>query len=74
MTSPGERLPFGFARRFGVLLDTSTQPASLLIRSDTPLTVLAEVQRRAGVEVHVQRVPDAHFNERLTHKIGRAHV
>ena len=47
MSLPPVRLPYSFARRFGVLLDTSTQPASLLIRSDTPLTVLAEVQRWA---------------------------
>ncbi|MQT43332.1 MULTISPECIES: type II secretion system ATPase GspE [unclassified Pseudomonas] len=66
MSLPPVRLPYSFARRFGVLLDTSTQPASLLIRSDTPLTVLAEVQRWAGVDVQLQRLPDALFSERLT--------
>ena len=67
MSQPPARLPYSFARRFGVLLDTSTKPASLLIRSDTPLTVLAEVRRWAGVEVQLQRLPDALFSERLTH-------
>ncbi|MFJ7882141.1 type II secretion system ATPase GspE [Pseudomonas sp. NPDC096917] len=66
MSLPPVRLPYSFARRFGVLLDHSTCPASLLIRSDTPLTVLAEVRRWAGVDVVVQRVPDTLFSERLT--------
>ena len=48
MMPTAARLPFSFARRFGVLLDTSTTPAALLIRADTPLTALAEAQRLAG--------------------------
>ncbi|MBP3935428.1 MAG: type II secretion system protein GspE, partial [Pseudomonas sp.] len=65
MTSPGERLPFGFARRFGVLLDTSSTPATLLLRADTPLTALAEAQRWATAELKVSTLTDAQFSERL---------
>ena len=59
------RLPFSFARRFGVLLDMSTTPAALLIRADTPLTALAEAQRLAGGEVIVQVITDTRFGEVL---------
>ena len=65
MTMPGARLPFGFARRFGVMLDTSSTPATLLLRTDTPLTALAEAQRWAGRAVSVCTLTDAQFSERL---------
>ena len=74
MTSPGERLPFGFARRFGVLLDTSSTPATLLLRADTPLTALAEAQRWATAELKVSTLTDAQFSERLasTYSAGQS--
>ena len=65
MTTPGARFPFGFARRFGVMLDTSSTPATLLLRTDTPLTALAEAQRWAGRAVSVCTLTDAQFSERL---------
>ncbi|MGO2768319.1 hypothetical protein [Pseudomonas taetrolens] len=36
MTAPSPRLPFGFARRFGVLLDARSTPAVLLMRDGAP--------------------------------------
>ena len=65
MMPTAARLPFSFARRFGVLLDTSTTPAALLIRADTPLTALAEAQRLACGEVAIQVISDTHFGELL---------
>ena len=65
MTEPLLRLPFSFARRFGVLLDVSTTPVSLLMRNDTPLTVLAEARRWAGVELIVRKVSDELFSDLL---------
>ena len=65
MMPTAARLHFSFARRFGVLLDTSTTPAALLIRADTPLTALAEAQRLACGEVAIQVISDTHFGELL---------
>ena len=74
MNASLERLPFSFARRFSVLLDASTTPASVLIRSDTPLAALSEARRWAGVELAVRCVPDALFSERLasTYSAGQS--
>ena len=47
MSLPSE-LPFGFARRFGVLLDHSGAEACLALRDDAPLTALAEARRVCG--------------------------
>ena len=60
------RLPFSFARRFGVLLDSASSPVCVLIRHDTPLTALAEAWRWLGVQGVVQQVTDERFSELLT--------
>ena len=73
MTLPGACLPFGFARRFGIVLDASSTPATLLIRADTPLTALAEAQRWAGREVTFSPLTDAHFSERLASSYSAGH-
>ena len=65
MTLPAARLPFSFARRYGVLLDTTSMPPVLLIRADTPLTALAEAQRWSGRGVTVQTIADTRFGELL---------
>lgn len=44
----GATLPFGFARRFGILLQCEGEECSLVLRADTPLTALAEAQRICG--------------------------
>ena len=74
MTASSPRLPFGFARRFGVLLDARATPAVLLMRDGAPLTALAEVQRRTGGELAVQRVSDEDFSDALasTYSAGQS--
>ncbi|KPA95769.1 GspE/PulE family protein, partial [Pseudomonas asplenii] len=59
------RLPFGFARRFGVLLEPRGEGATLLIRADTPLTALAEARRQLGRDWPVQELDEADFAARL---------
>ncbi|OZY49884.1 type II secretion system ATPase GspE [Pseudomonas lundensis] len=74
MTQSSARLPFSFARRFGVVLDASCTPATLLMRSDTPLSVLAEVRRRMSTALVLKRVSDADFNTALasTYSAGQS--
>lgn len=60
-----ERLPFGFARRFGVVLEGSGEPLTLLMRADTPLTAVAEVRRWAGRELVLRIVEAEPFAARL---------
>ena len=74
MTASSPRLPFGFARRFGVLLDARSTPAVLLMRDGAPLTALAEVRRRAGGELAVKRVSDEDFSDALasTYSAGQS--
>ena len=74
MSQVPARLPFSFARRFGVLLDTSATPASVLIRNDTPLTALAEARRWLGAQTLVQQVTDVRFGELLasTYSAGQS--
>ncbi len=59
------RLPFGFARRFGVVLEGSGEPLTLLMRADTPLTAVAEVRRWAGRELVLRIVEAEPFAARL---------
>ena len=58
-------LPFGFARRHGVLLDGEGPTVSLVMRCDTPLTALAEVRRLCGRELPIQVLEPAQFATRL---------
>ena len=55
------RLPFSFARRHGVLLEAG----QLLCRSDTLLSVLAEVRRRHGAPPRSQVLGAEAFALRL---------
>jgi len=43
-----EQLPFGFARRFGVLLERDGDDLCLALRSDAPLSALSEARRVCG--------------------------
>ncbi|MGF6098977.1 type II secretion system ATPase GspE [Pseudomonas sp. 18175] len=54
-------LPFGFARRFGVLLDDG----QLVVRSDTPLSAIAEARRLSDHELPLQVLAGDAFAERL---------
>ncbi|MEJ5060384.1 MULTISPECIES: type II secretion system ATPase GspE [unclassified Pseudomonas] len=60
-----EALPFGFARRFGVLLEHDGAEWRLAIRADTPLTALAEARRVCGHELPLQLLPPEVFATRL---------
>jgi len=70
LTGYSEQLPFGFARRLGVLLEGSGEALSLSIRSDTPLTALAEVRRVTGRDLPVQVLEPAMFATRLAGAYG----
>jgi general secretion pathway protein E len=58
-------LPFGFARRFGVLLEIEGDKASLAVRADTPLTALAEARRTCARELSLQVLTPDIFATRL---------
>ncbi|BFT60813.1 type II secretion system ATPase GspE [Pseudomonas moorei] len=58
-------LPFGFARRFGVLLERDGDEWGLALRADTPLTALAEAQRLCARELPLRLLPPPVFAERL---------
>lgn len=58
MSEKIEQLPFGFARRFGVLLEGEGAAMSLVLRADTPLTALSEARRVCARNLPI-RVLDA---------------
>ena len=60
-----EPLPFGFARRFGVLLERDGDEWGLALRADTSLTALAEAQRLCGRELPLRLLPAPVFAARL---------
>ena len=60
-----EPLPFGFARRFGVLLERDGDEWGLALRADTPLTALAEARRLCGRELPLRLLPAPVFATRL---------
>lgn len=72
MSAPLEILPFGFARRFGVLLDAAG--SRLLIRADTSLTALAEVRRLCARELSIEVLEPEPFAARLaaTYREGQS--
>ncbi|WP_300731046.1 type II secretion system ATPase GspE [Pseudomonas sp.] len=73
MMVPLARLPFSYARRHGLLLDTSTTPAQLVMRADTPLSAVAEARRWAGSEVTLLSLADAAFAQRLASSYSAGH-
>ena len=72
MSAPLEILPFGFARRFGVLLDAAG--SHLLIRADTSLTALAEVRRLCARKLSIEVLEPEPFAARLaaTYREGQS--
>lgn len=74
MSESTPRLPLSFARRFGVVLEAASTPATLLMRSDTPLSVVAEVRRKVATALVLKRVSDAEFNTALasTYSAGQS--
>ncbi len=69
-----EQLPFGFARRLGVLLEGAGETLNLSIRSDTPLTALTEVRRVTGRDLPVRVLEPAEFATRLAsaYRVGQS--
>ena len=70
-----ERLPFAFARRFGVALAgpaaAGAGRVTLICRELPPLATLAEARRFAGRALDVQAVGEARFDERLAQLYAR---
>ncbi|MEZ1317254.1 type II secretion system ATPase GspE [Pseudomonas fluorescens] len=58
-------LPFGFARRFGVLLACEDTVPSLVLRADAPLTALSEARRRCGRDLPIRVLEAEAFAARL---------
>ena len=65
MSEKIEQLPFGFARRFGVLLASEGPDSSLVLRADTPLTALSEARRMCGWNLPIQVLDAEVFAARL---------
>ncbi|WP_237883743.1 type II secretion system ATPase GspE [Pseudomonas sp. PGPR40] len=60
-----ELLPFGFARRFGVLLEREGADFNLSLRADTSLTALSEARRVCGRDLPMRILQPAEFAARL---------
>jgi general secretion pathway protein E len=59
-------LPFGFARRFGVMCEQLESGPRVLLRADTPFTALSEAQRRfGGNDIAWQMLDEPHFAAQL---------
>jgi general secretion pathway protein E len=65
MSAICEQLPFGFARRFGVLLERAGDDPCLVLRADAPLIALAEARRLCGPQLPVQIVTADQYAARL---------
>ena len=65
MSEKIDQLPFGFARRFGVLLECEGPDSSLLLRADTPLTALSEARRVCGRDLPIRVLDVDAFAARL---------
>ena len=59
------RLPFGFAKRFGVLLVNENHDTSLMIKAGTQMSALLEVRRLLGFAPTFQIVEDDEFDRKL---------
>ncbi|WP_248795947.1 type II secretion system ATPase GspE [Pseudomonas sp. MWU13-2105] len=67
------RLPFGFARRYGVLLESQGEGASLSIRADTPLSAVSEARRLFPGELPLQLLDESLFAARLATAYSDGH-
>lgn len=65
MSSAPVRLPFGFARRYGLLLDGEGPTSCLALRHDTPLAAVAEARRLCSADLPIQVLDPAQFAVRL---------
>jgi general secretion pathway protein E len=68
MSEPREslqQLPFGFARRFGVLLEHDGPGSSLVLRANAPLTALSEARRASARNLSMRVLEPDVFAARL---------
>ncbi|MHC8364822.1 type II secretion system ATPase GspE [Pseudomonas sp. ZT5P21] len=65
MSEKIEQLPFGFARRFGVLLEGEGADMSLVLRTDTPMTALSEARRVCARNLPIRVLDATVFAARL---------
>ena len=61
-----KRLPFGFAKRNGVILTEEGDAPAILFKDGLTVNVLAEVQRFAGRELTFHPVDASTFDQRLS--------
>lgn len=59
------RLPFSYAKRFGVLVNYQQQQPRLFIKVDTPINALLECQRALSKSPEVVELSDADFEHEL---------
>lgn len=59
-------LPFGFARRFGVLVDLTEESPTVLYKNSLDLSVMAEVQRFIGSTAVFRVLNEDEFDMRLS--------
>ncbi|GAA5192999.1 type II secretion system ATPase GspE [Ferrimonas gelatinilytica] len=61
-----QRLPFAFARRFGVMIDDESEPHTLCHIGDAPLTALLEARRFSAAPLALKVLDRSAFDLRLT--------
>ncbi|WP_248805731.1 type II secretion system ATPase GspE [Pseudomonas sp. MWU13-2100] len=66
-------LPFGFARRYGLLLEPRGEGACLSIRADTPLSAVSEARRLIVGELPLQLLDEPLFAARLAASYSDGH-
>jgi general secretion pathway protein E len=67
VVAENKRLPFSFAKRFGVLVTTEAQlPRQVKIKGDVSLTVLSEVRRYLQTPISVERLAEEEFEVALS--------
>ena len=64
-TNLSTRIPFGFAKRFGVVVEGGLDNITLMHRDGVNATVVMEVQRFLGTDFRMQAVTHEEFERRL---------
>jgi len=62
---PAQRLPFTFAKRFGVLVAEPGERPLVVYRPNTPSSALSEVRRRLGCPLRLARIEASAFDTLL---------
>jgi general secretion pathway protein E len=65
------KIPFSFAKRFSVLLDTNVEPYDLYYTDITPLSALTEVRRFCGQSFVLKKTNQDDFENLLTDSFQR---